>query len=66
MIYDLDENTGDMKEVGVRENPLGNLPDTDDPEEIHQFLARINMTIHGVEKYRWLHENVLNDVDVLR
>ncbi|WP_202905231.1 hypothetical protein [Vulcanisaeta thermophila] len=36
-----------------------------DPEAIHEAISRLNIPAHGVAKYEWLHENVLNDVNAV-
>ncbi|ADN51742.1 NifB/NifX family molybdenum-iron cluster-binding protein [Vulcanisaeta distributa] len=65
IIYELNEDTKDIKLVESRDNPLGNIPDTDDPTVIHEALSRLGIPMHGIVKYQWLHENVLRDVDAV-
>ncbi len=66
VIYELNEDTKDIKLVESRDNPpLGNIPDTDDPAVIHEALSELGIPMHGVAKYQWLHENVLRDVDAV-
>jgi predicted Fe-Mo cluster-binding NifX family protein len=64
-IYDYDQETGDIKMIEDRRNPLGDLPDMDDPAALHRALAQLNIPMHGVAKYQWLREKVLSDVDVV-
>jgi len=65
LIYDYDQDTGDIKMIEERRNPLGDLPDMDDPVAMHRALSQLNIPMHGVAKYQWLRENVLKDVDVV-
>ncbi|BDR93024.1 NifB/NifX family molybdenum-iron cluster-binding protein [Vulcanisaeta souniana] len=65
VIYELSEDTKDIRLVESRDNPLGNIPDTDDPAVIHESLSRSGIPIHGIAKYQWLHENALRDVDAV-
>ena len=65
VIYDVDEGSGDVRFVEVRDNPLGNIPDIEDPERIHEVLQQLGIPMHGVTKYQWLHENLLKDVDAV-
>ncbi|WP_292000540.1 NifB/NifX family molybdenum-iron cluster-binding protein [Caldivirga sp.] len=65
VIYDYDEETGNLKHVETRDNPLGNVADLDDPEAIHSAMSEIGVPMHGVEKYEWLRNNVLNDVNIV-
>lgn len=65
VIYDYDEETGDLKYVETRKNPLGDVADIDDPETMHKVISELGIPMHGVEKYAWLHENMLKDVEVI-
>lgn len=65
LIYDYDEKTRKLRLIGTRENPLGNIPDIDDPEAIHEALERLGVPMHGIEKYEWLRNNILSDIDAV-
>lgn len=65
VIYDYDERTGNLNYVETRDNPLGNVTDIDDPEAMHNAISDLGIPMHGVEKYEWLHRNMLNDVNVV-
>jgi len=64
-IYELDPKSKEFREVELRENPLGSLPDYDDPHSAVEKFQELNIPLHGIPKYSWLKENVLNDVDVV-
>ena len=65
IVYDYNEETGELKYVEARSNPLGNVADLDDPEAIHNAMSEIGVPMHGIEKYEWLYEKILNDVNVI-
>ncbi len=60
---------GKLKEIETRDNPLGLVPDVDYQAEneccMHGAHEDIGVQLHGVEKYAYLRNNVLNDVDVI-
>ena len=64
-IFELDPQSKEVREVETRENPLGSLPDYDDPHSAVEKFQELNIPLHGIPKYSWLKENVLNDVDVV-
>ena len=65
MIYDYNEETGELRYIELRSNPLSNVVDLDDPEAIHSAMSEIGVPMHGIEKYEWLHGKMLNDVNVI-
>ncbi len=64
-IYEFNPETGEIKFLEERENPLGRLPDFDNPHEAMEVMNELNIPLHGIPKYNWLKENVLPDVDVV-
>ncbi len=64
-IFEFDPNSKEVREVEERDNPLGNLPDYDDPHSAMEKFEELGIPLHGIPKYSWLKENVLNDVDVV-
>lgn len=46
---------------GERENPLGSMPDHD----AHGSQPEMQPRLHGIPKYEFLRNSVLNDVDVV-
>ncbi|KUO93208.1 MAG: NifB/NifX family molybdenum-iron cluster-binding protein [Thermocladium sp.] len=63
LIYDVDSNG--LNRVESRNNPLGNLPDADDPSQVKAYVEQLGIPIHGLSKYEWLRKNVLSDVDAI-
>lgn len=61
--YDKDEDRVEL--LDERDNKLGELPDYDDPHSAMKEMEELDIPLHGVPKYSWLKENVLNDVDVI-
>jgi len=64
-IYEFNPETGDTRFIEERENPLGKLPDFDNPHQAVEVMNELNIPLHGIPKYNWLKENVLPDVDVV-
>lgn len=64
-IFELDPESKKFNELELRDNPLGNLPDFDDPHSAAEKFMELGIPLHGIPKYSWLKENVLNDVDVI-
>ncbi len=56
---------GQLKLLEVRENPLGNVPDLDAGHHHHHHGHHHAHGMHGVQKYAFLREKVLPDVDVV-
>jgi predicted Fe-Mo cluster-binding NifX family protein len=67
-IYDYEEGKG-LVEVETRENPFGSVPDIDYQEEssccLHSQHGEQEAYPHGIDKYVYLREKVLSDVDVI-
>ena len=63
-VYEYDFNGG-LRELGERDNPLGRMPDIEDPEEAAKYLEKLGISLHGRSKYDYLREKVLPDVDVV-
>ncbi len=64
-VFEFNPESRDIKYVEERENPLGKLPDFDSPHQAMEMLEELNIPLHGIPKYSWLKENVLNGVDVV-
>lgn len=64
-IFEYNLSTGEAKILGERDNELGKLPDFDDVEEMHSFINKLGIPLHGIPKYKWLKDNVLHDIDVV-
>ena len=56
---------GSPELLEVRDNPLGQMPDVEDPEEVKKYFEKLGIGLHGKSKYDYLRENVLPDVDVV-
>lgn len=63
LIYDVD--AGGLNRVESRNNPLGNLPDADNPSQVKVYVEQLGIPMHGLSKYEWLRKNVLNDIDAI-
>ena len=65
-IYDIEPGKG-VRRVELRENPLGRIPDPDDPgaHHHHHHVEVEGVVLHGIEKYAYLRERVLSDADVV-
>lgn len=64
-VFELDLNSKELYELELRDNPLGNLPDFDDPHSAAEKFEELGIPLHGIPKYSWLRDNVLNDVDII-
>lgn len=56
---------GELREVENRENPLGSVPDLDQEPGCSCHGGSPDAPLHGIEKYAFLREKVLGDVDVV-
>jgi predicted Fe-Mo cluster-binding NifX family protein len=59
--------SGRLKPLEVRENPLGAVADIDDPKghEGHPAATPEGVPLHGIPKYAYLKEKVLYGVDAV-
>lgn len=64
LIYDLNEK-GELSRVEVRSNPLGSVPDSDAGSHSRAGESMEGIPMHGLPKYEWLRNNVLNDVSAV-
>lgn len=65
IIYDLNEETGELVRVESRSNPLGAVPDMDEGTHAKMSAAQPGIPVHGLPKYEWLRSNVLSDVNAV-
>ncbi|GGP21500.1 hypothetical protein GCM10007981_13570 [Thermocladium modestius] len=65
IIYDLNEETGELVRVESRSNPLGTVPDMDEGIHAKASAVQPGIPMHGLPKYEWLRNNVLSDVNAV-
>lgn len=64
-VYEYAFDEGPPRLIEERSNPLGEMPDVEDPEEVRRHFEKLGIGAHGKSKYDYLRENVLPDVHVV-